>query len=73
MGTDDVKLITEYFDDKFATVLETMEAIIDRKVQPISEDVTELKSDTKIVKAAVTDTNIQVQNHEQRLTALEAN
>ena len=65
MGKDDSALMIEYFDDKFAALLEGVESIIDRKLQPVADNVTELKSDMKAVKAAVTDTNqdiIKLQN-----------
>ena len=42
------------------------------KTYGIEEDVSELKRDMKVVKAAVTSTNKQVRDHERRITKLEA-
>ncbi len=42
------------------------------KVDKIEEDVAELKIDMKAVKAAVRATNVDLQDHERRITRLEA-
>lgn len=39
---------------------------------PLVDDVAELKSDVRLIKLAVTETNKDVRNHEVRITALEA-
>jgi hypothetical protein len=41
------------------------------KIPTIEHDVAELTADMKVIKAAVLDTNNQVQKHEHRLTAIE--
>ena len=46
--------------------------MIDRKLAPIATDVAELKTDMKVVKAAVTATNEDVQDLKVRVSALEA-
>lgn len=71
MSSDDTKLILEHFDDKFATLLENIDTLVDNKLKPIKEDISELKADMKTVKAAVTETSVQVQDHEERITILE--
>ncbi len=39
---------------------------------PTRDEFTELKQDVKVIRAAVTDLSRQVDNHEQRVTRLEA-
>ena len=41
------------------------------KIAGMEHDIRILKTDVKVIKAAVTATNVQVQNHEKRLTKLE--
>jgi predicted nucleic acid-binding Zn-ribbon protein len=41
------------------------------EVKKAVADIPEIKADIKTIKAALTDTNQQVQNHEQRITKLE--
>ena len=45
---------------------------IKRDIAQLKENVSELQSDMKIVKAAVIDLSQQVGNHERRITRLEA-
>jgi hypothetical protein len=45
---------------------------IKRDIVQVKEDVAELRSDMRVVKAAVTDLSQQVANHERRITRLEA-
>ena len=71
MSGDDTKIILEHFDDKFVQLLESMDVMIDSKLQPIAEDVTELKDDMKVVKAAVKATNKDLLEYEQRTRNLE--
>lgn len=72
MSNEDKRFLMEYFEGKFTQLIESMEALIDRKLKPIADDVTGLKSDMKVVKVAVTETNKQLQNHERRLSKLES-
>lgn len=60
---DELKAIKEYVKDV---------PVLKQDTQVIKNDVTELKSDMKIVKAAVTDLSKQVNDHEHRITRLEA-
>ncbi len=69
---DKTALILEELDRKFAIFLENNGVLIDKKLAPVADDISELKTDMKTVKAAVTDTNHQVQNHEKRINRLEA-
>lgn len=59
---DNIKLIIEVVSD--------IQRIVSN--QPTRDEFNELKSDVKTIKAAHTDTNIQVRDHEQRITVLEA-
>ena len=68
---DDLKIIIEHFDDKFAVLLENIEEVVDKKVKPLKSDVEIIKDDTKTIKKVVTATNSQLQDHENRLTILE--
>lgn len=77
MSSDDTKVIIEYFDDKFAVLIENVETVIKTRVreiirEEISAELEPINADIKVIKAAVTDTNIQVQDHERRITHLEA-
>ena len=72
MTKDDTGIIIEYFDNKIEGLLEGAESLIDRKLAPIATDVAELKTDMKVVKAAVTATNEDVQDLKVRVSALEA-
>jgi len=72
MTKDDTGIIIEYFDNKIEGLLEGVESLIDRKLAPIATDVAELKTDMKVVKAAVTATNEDVQDLKVRVSALEA-
>lgn len=42
------------------------------KVDQLQVDMTEVKIDIKTIKAALKDTNVQVHDHQQRITKLEA-
>ena len=67
-------IFIEHMNDQFTRVLEAvgdMQEKVD-KIPQMQEDVGELKQDMKVVKAAVTDTSRQVNNHEHRITRLEA-
>ncbi|MES2971925.1 MAG: hypothetical protein V4702_06415 [Patescibacteria group bacterium] len=72
MSTDDTKLLMEYFDDKVEKILDGVEAVIDKKVRVIvQEELVPIKADIRIIKAAVTATNQDVQNLKSRVTVLE--
>ena len=71
MTKDDTKVIIEYFDDKFAVLLENVETVVDNKLKPVADDAAELKSDMKIVKAAVTATNAEVTDLQAHVARLE--
>lgn len=76
MSEDQVKVIIEHFDDKFSAFLENVETIVDKKVRSIvreelTSELDPIKTDIKVIKAAVTDTNKGVKDHEIRLTRLE--
>ncbi|GEM_PF-3373103 len=71
MSENDKKVILEYFDDKFAMLVESLGAMIDIKLAPIANDVAELKTDTKVVKLVVTQTNKDLKKLEKRVTKLE--
>ncbi len=43
-----------------------------RQVTKLTEDMTEVKSDIKVIKSVVTDQSHHLHNHERRITALEA-
>jgi len=60
---DELKAIVEYVKDVPA---------IRAKVDTLSEDMQVVKSDIKIIKAAITDLSKQVDDHERRITHLEA-
>ena len=59
---DELKAITEYVKDV---------PLIKKKVDALEIDMQEVKSDIKIIKAAVTDLSKQVKDHERRITHLE--
>lgn len=62
----------EQFNDQATTILENIDAMLGRRLKPIEDDIAELKSDMKVVKAAVTDTNHELHQLEQRVSHLEA-
>jgi septal ring factor EnvC (AmiA/AmiB activator) len=64
--------ITEHMESKFGILLENVDTLLNKRLTPIKQDIAELKMDMRVVKAAVTDTNKQVQSHERRISSLEA-
>lgn len=73
MTKDDTGVLIGYFDNKFTQLLDDIDASIDKKVRVIvQEELEPVKADIKIIKAAVTATNIDVQDLKLRVTALEA-
>lgn len=78
---DDVTKAMNHFstlmEDQNAKLDAVLEAVGDMQKQvalipPMRTDITELKQDMKVVKAAVTDLSNQVHDHERRITRLEA-
>ncbi len=68
---DRLAVALEHMDDKFSLFLENVDTLVDNKLKPIIRDIDELKSDMKVVKAVLTSTTDQVDNHENRITVLE--
>ncbi|HEX5448314.1 MAG TPA: hypothetical protein VFW90_03905 [Candidatus Saccharimonadales bacterium] len=62
--------LLEDINGKFDAVLNGLQGI--REVMARQEDLEEVKADIKTIKIAVTDTSTQVQDHERRITHLEA-
>lgn len=60
--SDELKVIREYVQDV---------PIVKHKVDKLEKDMTEIKSDMKIVKVAITDMSRQLIDHERRITSLE--
>lgn len=65
------QVFIEKIEDQFSVMQENMDDMLDRKLQSIQTDMTELKSDMKIVKAAVTDQSKQLSDHESRISDFE--
>lgn len=66
------ELIGEQFTDKLTVFVEDIDGRIDRKLQPLKDDVAVLKSDMSLVKATLKSMNKDLFNHKRRITALEA-
>lgn len=60
--SDELKVILEYVKDV---------PIIKRQVDKLKEDMTEVRSDIKVIKVSVTDMSRQLSDHELRITRLE--
>lgn len=70
---DNLEVILEDMNGKFDRLIEVTDQIQDElKTKPSREEFDELKADVKIIKAAVTDHSAQLNNHERRITHLEA-
>lgn len=70
MGKDG--LLIEDLDTKFDAVIELVGQMRnDMKGLAKQEDLEEVKADVKAIKAALTDTNIDLINHDKRITFLE--
>ena len=67
------EVLGEVLADELKTILEYVKdvPVIKQKVDKLEEDMTEVKSDMKVVKAAVTDISRQLIDHERRITRLE--
>lgn len=72
MSNNHTDVILEDMNSKFDLVVELVtEMRKDITGMATKDDIAELKADIKVIKAAVTDTSHQVQDHEQRITTLE--
>lgn len=67
-------VLIEQLVDQNKAILEYVSGVpaMAARLERVEQDVSELKQDMKIVKAAVTDVSQQVANHERRITRLEA-
>lgn len=70
-------IMAEQFDDQLARIVENIDGRIEHHLKPIKEDITELKTDVKAVKAAVKDTNhdlsqlnFRVDDHDEQFARL---
>lgn len=70
MSSEDAKVILEAFDDKFALLLENMENMIDRKLNPIEERMGDLSNDMEAVKAVVADLSSVSRQHDLEISHL---
>lgn len=72
MSKVETKIVLEHFDDKLAQLLESVDTMMDGKLQPITENISELKEDVVTIKAAVKETNRDTLDLQQRVTRLES-
>jgi hypothetical protein len=72
MSPDDnnTQVILEHMDSQFAKLAEMISQTRDEIARKV--ELAEVKADTKVIKAAVTEHSGQLNDHEQRLTHLEA-
>ena len=63
--------IIEHMDHKFEQLIEAMDMMIDRKLQPVANDVATLKIDIETVELVVKETNQNVRDLKQRVTKIE--
>ncbi len=68
-----VAVLLEEVRDQYKTVLEAVGGMQKNValIPEMREDISEMKQDIKVLKAALTDTNHQVQDHEVRISRLE--
>ena len=72
-GDNYTDVLLEDISSKFDRVLEVVSALSDRvDLTATKEDVEEVRSDVRIIKAAVTDHSHQLQDHEGCIVALKA-
>ena len=60
---DELKIIREYLEQLLP---------LNKKVDSLDKDMSEVKADIKVIKAVVTDHSQQLSDHEVRVTRLEA-
>ena len=68
-----VAVILEEVRDQYGKIMEGLDSIrgLPRQVSKLQDDMTEVKSDIKVIKAVVTNQSQQLSNHEDRITVLE--
>lgn len=73
MSDNYTNVLLEEMNGKFDAVLEIVVDMRNKmQLDMVTKDeFNEVKTDIQIIKAAITDTNHQVQNHERRITKLE--
>ena len=70
---DHLEVILEDMNGKFDRLIEVTVQIQDElRTKPSREEFDDLKADVKIIKAAVTEHSVQLNDHEKRITHLEA-
>lgn len=67
---DNLEVILEDMNGKFNRMLEIVS--LTREEMATKAELEEVKSDVKVIKAAVIDQNAQLNDHERRITHLEA-
>jgi len=67
---DNLEVILEDMNGKFDRMLEIVS--LTREEMATKAELEEVKSDVKVIKAAVIDQNAQLNDHERRITHLEA-
>jgi len=74
MKDDHVTVIIEDMNSKFDAVIESVSGLTTdvKELKKIIPDVAELKDDVKVIRVAVTDQTKQLNDHETRITSLEA-
>lgn len=73
MSDNHTDLVLEDMNSKFDAVVELVSQIRDDvKTLAKQKDLEEVKQDVKVIRAAVIDLSSQVNDHEKRLTSLEA-
>lgn len=72
-NNNDLRVLLEQIRDQNKVVLETVDTMrAELALVPKREEFDELKQDVKVIKAAVTDLSRQVNDHERRISHLEA-
>ncbi|HUD06499.1 MAG TPA: hypothetical protein VMR34_01300 [Candidatus Saccharimonadales bacterium] len=68
------EVLGEVLADELKAIRESVHDVpkISKKVDLLEEDMKEVKSDIKVIKAAVTDVSRHLKDHEHRITRLEA-
>ena len=77
MSNDDINYFSVLLEEIKAQNKAVLDAVGDMqrnvaKLPSMEQDISELKQDTKIVKAAVTDVSRQVHDHERQIAQLKA-
>ena len=70
----DMKLgiVLEHMDHKFEQLLEAVDMMINKKLEPVANDVAALKNDMEVVKVTIQETNRDVKDLQKRVARLEA-